>query len=243
MSSHKDDHPIGDLYTAMTGAGHGHDEQPIGPPRDAVLGVGHEPDTFNVKPILTVPVFIGIVMVGAFAITSGFFAYFGAFSKPKDTPINDRFARISSSDEKAEVKQPRLEHLRKSDSKRIALDGKPMDDEAFFRSVRFDADGNSPFYRPEDLRAENYVDPITKQKVLRDYAYATADKSVARIPIDVAMKLILAKKSLAVQSNVSVPVTGTGTLPKLSNGGNELPANAAKMPDAKAKPAADKKDH
>jgi hypothetical protein len=254
MSKPQKEHTIGELYTSMTGAGHGHDEQPVGPPPAPVVGVGHEPDDFNARPILTVPVFIGVVMVCAFGIATGMFVYFRGESAGNDgnanpvakdrndKPIDERFARISSSDPKAEVKQPRLEWLRQTDSMR---DGK--EDPPFLRSVRFAESGNSPEYRPEDLRPDNYVDPITRQKVLRDYGWVNQEKGVARIPVSVAMKLLIEKNALPVQANVSVPATGTATKPKLSNGGNERPAKDAKDVAAKTSkadaPKADKKDH
>lgn len=241
MNAKHEEHTIGDLYTAMSGAGHGHDEQAVGPPVQAVLGVGHEPDTFNVKPIITVPIFITFVMVAAFLITSSFFVYYKAFDRPQGTPLNQRLSRISSSDNNAEVKQPRLEWAYVTDSQRNG-----QVDNSSLRSVRPAEDGNSPMIRPEDLRPDNYVDPITKQKVLRDYGWANKEKSVARIPIAMAMKLMLARKDgFPVQANGSTPAVGTKTMPKLSNGGNELPVNAAKDPSVseKKKDDHDKKDH
>ena len=235
MSSPQKENVLGDLYTSMTGAGHGHDEQPVGPPPAPVVNIGHEPDTYSTKPILSVPVFISFVMLCAFGITTAMFWYFRAEvtandggSNPdakarNDKSFDERIARIASMDEKAEVKQPRLEWLRATDSTR---DGKK--DEPFFRSVRFSENGNSPEYRPEDLRPDNYVDPITRQKVLRDYGWVDKEKNVARIPVSVAMKIMLEKNAFPVQANQSVPVVGTATKPKLSNGGNELPSKAAK---------------
>lgn len=250
MSTPQKDHTLGELYTSMTGAGHGHDEQPVGPPPTPVVDVGHEPDEFNARPILTVPVFIAFVMVAAFGIATGMFVYFRGETAGNDGNANpvaaernakvldERFARISSSDPKAEVKQPRLEWLRQTDSVR---DGK--EDPPFLRSVRFSEGGNSPEYRPEDLRPDNYIDPITRQKVLRDYGWVNQEKGVARIPVSVAMKLLIEKNSLATQANVSVPVAGTATKPKLSNGGNELPSKASKDVEhktTKAEPKAEK---
>lgn len=235
MSAPNEEHLMADLYTSMTGAGHGHDEQPIGPPDQAVLNVGHEPDWFVTKPILTVPVFISILMVVSFIVTSTAFWYLtgknatadaGAnpIAKAKnDRSFDTRISSISSTDAKADVNQPRLEMLKVTDSKR---DGKA--DPSYLRSVRFAEKGNSPEYRPEDLRAENFVDPITRQKILRDYSWVDKEKGIARIPVTVAMKLLIEKNSLPVQANQSVPAVGMSTKPKLSNGGNELPAKAAK---------------
>ena len=257
MSTPQKDTTLGDVYTSMTGAGHGHDEQPVGPPPAPIVDIGHEPDTFNSKPILTVPVFIGGVMLFAFILVSIMFFYFrdvvdtndpGAnpIAKAKeDRPINQRFASISSTDPKADVKQPRLEFLQEANRTR---NGSKDQDPAFLRSVRPSEAGNSPQYRPEDLRPDNYVDPITRQKVLRDYAWVSKDKGVARIPVNVAIKVLLEKNAFPVQANPSVPATGTVTKPKLSNGGNELPAKAAKDVPVKTTKVDDhgkdeKKDH
>ncbi|MFO0935410.1 MAG: hypothetical protein U0798_02710 [Gemmataceae bacterium] len=246
MSAHKDDNLVAEIYTSMTGAGHGHDEQPVGPPPQPVLGVGHEPDDFFTRPIVNVPIFIGIVMVLSYAIATGLFAYYrdsnakanrsanAEVAAKNNLPFDDRLARISSSDPKAEVNQPRLEWLRATDSERNGEKDPP-----WLRSVRSSEKGNSPEYRPEDLRPENYVDPITRQKVLRDYGWVNKQKNVGRIPIDVAMKLMLEKNAFPVQANVSAPVAGMATKPKLSNGGNDLPAKAAKVLTAAPK----KDDH
>ena len=82
-------------------------------------------------------------------------------------------------------------------------------DPAFLRSVRPSEAGNSPLIRPEDLRPDNYVDPITRQKVLRDYAWVSKEKGVARIPVNVAIKVLIEKNAFPVQANPSVPATGT----------------------------------
>lgn len=248
MSTPHKDTTLGDVYTSMTGAGHGHDEQPVGPPPTPVVDIGHEPDTFNSKPILAVPVFIGGVMLFTFFLVSILFFYFLNVAKEKDDlakadgPINQRFATISSTDPKAQVKQPRLEWLREANTSR---NGSDVQDPPFLRSVRFSEAGNSPLIRPEDLRPDNYVDPITRQKVLRDYAWVSKEKGVARIPVNVAIKILLEKNAFPVQANPSVPATGTVTKPKLSNGGNELPAKAAKDVSAKVvDPGKEvKKDH
>jgi hypothetical protein len=65
--------------------------------------------------------------------------------------------------------------------------------------------------------------------------------------VNVAIKVLLEKNAFPVQANPSVPVAGTVTKPKLSNGGNELPAKAAKDVTANAKAdnhgKDEKKDH
>lgn len=221
-----------ELATAMLGATTHEDHgAPIGPPTDAVVRSGHEEDTFGVTSILMVPVVIAVMAGIAYAVVSFIFK---PVNRVADNPIvvagepakkaNERFAKISSTDESAPVKQPRLEAVRRTDSTR---NGKT--DPEFLRSVRFSETGNSPEYYPEDLRPENYIDPITRQKVLREYAWVI-DRKVARIPVDEAMKLLISEKLLPVQAKGSRPAVGTATEPKLSNGGRGLPAEEKKEP-------------
>jgi hypothetical protein len=243
------EHPMADLYVAMTGASAGHDESPPGPPVGGIVDVGHEPDSFKVKSILYVPLAVAITMLLAYFVVTGLFNYMRGLTESNDgnanpqakaissLTIDQRFDRISSMDDKAAVKQPRLEWLRKSDSKRNGETDPP-----YVRSVLPSDKGNSPEYRPEDLLPHNYIDPITKQKVLADYAWVNKDKGVARIPVNVAMKLVLAK-GLPVQANPSAPTVGTALKPKLSNGGNELPAKAASDPKAVKHDDHDDHDH
>lgn len=229
---------LGDLYTAMTGAGHGHDEQPIGPPQASVLNVGHEPDAFNVKPILNVPLFITIVMVATFISVGSIFYYFGGFSRAKENSVsgdafNQTVTRISSTDPDAAIKQPRLEWIQipEEQSKRNGEYDPP-----YMRSVRHAEEGNSPHLRPEDLRPDNFIDPTTRQKSLVDPTWLNKEKGIVRIPISDAMKITL--NNLPVQANVSLPKNSVGLKPKLSNGGNEMPVLTAK--DVPAKTSAEK---
>jgi hypothetical protein len=216
--------PFGELTTAMTGASVDHDS-PVGPPADVVIRTGHEADTFGVKSILMVPVAVAVMAGLAYVVVS---FTFKPVNRHPDVPhsvageaakkANERILHISSSDPDAKDKQPRLEAFRVTDSTR---NGKT--DPEFLRSVRFSENGNSPEYYPEDLRADNFIDPATKQKVLRDYAWVI-DKKVARIPVAVAMELLVSEKLLPVREKESKPVTGTVTVPKQSNGGWGLPA-------------------
>src|SRR5262249_40932815 len=157
--------PLGELTTAMTGASVDHDS-PVGPPADVVIRTGHEADTFGVKSILMVPVAIAAMAAVAYVVVSFTFQpvnrhpgvpspVAGEAAKKAD----ERRLHISSSDPDAKDKQPRLEGFRVTESTR---NGKT--DPEFFRSVRFSESGNSPEYYPEDLRADNFIDPVTKQK-------------------------------------------------------------------------------
>jgi hypothetical protein len=234
--------PLGELATAMTGASsHGDHGAAVGPPGEVVVTIGHEADRFPVVSILMVPVAIAVMAALAYGVVQ---AVFRPVNRNPDNPTlvageaahkaNERFAKISSTDDAAPVHQPRLEAFRITESTR----GGKTDPE-FFRSVRFSESGNSPEYYPEDLRAENYIDPATKQKVLRDYSWVI-DRKVARIPVEVAMGLLVSEKLLPVAAKESKPVIGTATVPKLSNGGWGLPEEkAAGKADA---PKGEKKD-
>lgn len=239
----KESSALGELTTAMTGAsfdgGHG---AAIGLPGEAVVKAGHEADSFQVKSILLVPVAIAMMAGLAYIVVTAVFGWVNRNSGenapvagPAMKAADDRFAHISSTDNSAKVSQPRLEAIRMSDSTR---NGKT--DPEYFRSVRFSDSGNSPEYHPEDLRPENYIDPETKQKVLRDYAWVI-DQKVARIPVSVAMGLLISEKLLPVQAKESKPVIGTATIPKLSNGGWGLSPEKKTEPAKPAPPLDDKK--
>src|SRR3954469_24617849 len=103
----------------MATDGHGGDFVPTGPTHD----LGYEPDKFAVKTILAVPAAVIVTGIVAFIVTD---LIFGAFFAPKATviapdvpagaerngaPLNERLARISSTDPNAEVQQPRLEGM------------------------------------------------------------------------------------------------------------------------------------
>ena len=244
MSEHsKGPSAFGELATAMTGASsHVDHDSPVGPPAEVVVRTGHEADTFGVKSILMVPVAIAVMAAVAYVVvTICFRPVNGPPDMPKPGPDGklqqptDRFAHISEIDPAAPVKEPRLEAFRITDSTRL---GKP--DPTYLRSVRFSDSRNAPEYYPEDLRAENYIDPITHQKVLRDYGWVV-DKKVARIPVEAAMQLLIAEKSLPVQAKETRPVVGTATVPKLSNGGWGLLAEKTEPAKADA-PKDEKKD-
>jgi hypothetical protein len=227
---------FGELTTAMSGAStHVDHDSPVGPPADVVIRTGHEADTFGVKSILMVPVAIAVMAGIAYVVVS---FTFKPVNRAAGVPAPvageaakeaiDRFAHISSVDESAKVHQPRLEQFRLTDSTR---NGKT--DPEFLRSVRFTQTGLSPEYYPEDLRAENYIDPATKQKVLVDYAWVV-DKKVARIPVEAAIHLLVSEKLLPVQAKESKPTSGTVSVPKLSNGGWGLPAEKTEPAKADA---------
>jgi hypothetical protein len=109
MSEHKDSHgaghdgPLTALWVSMTGASAGdHHETPPGvDPKSQ--GVGHEPDKFDVRSIVYVPIAVIITLVLTYTIVE-----FGISALTKDATdtkhdrvnINDRFARFSSDNPK-----------------------------------------------------------------------------------------------------------------------------------------------
>jgi hypothetical protein len=216
---------FGELTTALTGAStHGDHGAAVGPPADAVVKIGHEADTFGVKSILMVPLAVALMAAVTYTVVTVIFKPTNRSAEnpiveagPKAKEADERRTKISSTDPNPDVvHQPRLEGVRITESTR---NGKS--DPEFFRSVRFGDAGNSPEYYPEDLRADNFIDPATKQKVLRDYAWVVPNK-VARIPVEAAMHLLVSEKMLPVKANGVRPPAGTATTPKLSNGGRGL---------------------
>jgi hypothetical protein len=232
----RSDSPLVQMMVSMSGASAPeHETEPPGADPVA-FRAGHEPDRFQVKGILYVPIFVTVVVLIAFGLTSAIF--FGLIRQPStkpvgnpqgaalnQAPINERFARISSTDPKplpgrpdTGVAQPRLEYLRQTGS-----DG-PFGDPPHLRSRAPLGQGNSPEYRPEDLRPENYVDPKSGQKILAGYSWADEGKRVARVPIGDAIKLVVAQKKLPTRKDekgqpVKGPPVTSEDRAKLSNAG------------------------
>ena len=250
------------VVVSMTGASHSEHDTDVPGAEVRSVRAGHEPDKFGVKSILAVPVLLGAIVLIAFGITTAvFFALYTRFvpapaggTNPQGVEINtvaaadgrrgdrdvsERFSRIGSSAPKdvpglpgTAVPQPRLEYL-----KQTAPESK--DDPPFARSKR-STDGPSNTYeiRPEDLRPDNYTDPVTHEKVLATYGWVDAGKKVARVPIAEMMRLVAADpKKLPARKDA---LKGVGTsihTPTLSNGGLP-PKGAAPVADKPAPPAA-----
>jgi hypothetical protein len=233
------------VYEAMTGAtapGHDPHDEPTGTDGQSIQA-GHEPDRFDVKGIVAVPILIAIVC----AITYGIITVvFGVIEPMKPTTdnttnpqaaedagknYNERVAKISSSDEKAPVKQPRLEWMRTIPTK----EGESI----FHRSFRPNTAGNAPEITPQYLRPENFVDWDTGERKLIDYKWLNKEKGIARIPIAEAMEILTTSKKLPAKADGVAPV-GTIGKPKLSNGGQANPPPV--LPKAEAKKDEPKKD-
>lgn len=255
------DRPMTDLFIAMSGAGGSeHESMPPGADGRAVKA-GHEPDGFAVSSILYVPAFLGLTVVVAFAIVTAIIFTFYTRFKPADpaanpqasemthADINDRFARISSSVpkdlktsdgkvvENSAVPQPRLEYLKQTTTESAS-------DPAYLRSKRAnDSMGNTYEIRPEDLRPDNYVDPLSREKVLATYGWRKADHSLARMPINEAIKMVIAQHKLPVKKGAVPAPTTSADKAKMSNAGRGGLSDQPTPPVAKTDAPKDKGGH
>jgi hypothetical protein len=141
-------------------------------------------------------------------------------------PLRDRLKRISSTDPNAEIPQPLLEGARQ-------LQG---NDPPWFRSRLPAAEGNSPEYHPEDLRADRWPQLNGKGP-----EWVDQQKGLARIPIERAMELAAKNKSMLPVQEKTVDPNATTTAvgrPKPSNSGRGIPGT----PEAKKDQAAQKEN-
>jgi len=238
MNEHKPDEkhhesPMTALWVSMTGASAGdHHESPPGMDTKSTK-VGHEPDKFDVRSIIYVPIAVILTLIVTYALVQTVITYLIGASTDSivtRTPMNERFERISSTEAKTSVNeknptrtldgvtQPRLEWFRLSDNVRP---GETEPDPEYMRSFRPLPKGNSPEIYPEDLRAENYVDPATHMKPLVETKWLKPGEK-AQIPIADAMALLLEKNKLPTKKETlapKVPQNAAQVKPKLSNGG------------------------
>lgn len=250
-------HPTDDamqrMMVALTGAGGSeHESEPPGANVKNVQ-IGHEPDRFEVKAILYVPLVVVITLVVTYVMVTVIFGPLTAKSDaPPDNPqvaklndnsFNDRIGRISSTDPKpvngqqdTVVSQPRLEGFQKQAKEH---DG----DSEFYRSKLPLPGGGPRTIRPEDLRADNFLDPTYQKKLLADGAWLGDDKKIARVPIEDAIKLMVAKKKLPARKDPVKLSDTSAEAVKSSNGGQGLPPKPTPVavPDHKDKEK--KKDH
>lgn len=209
---------------------------------------GYEPDQFGVKTILAVPAVVIVTAVLAFVIT---WVIFGNLFDPRfdnppadvpmaglrnAVPLNERLARISSTDPNAEVNAPRLEGMKQTEV--IFRDGNPDNPSRYnvvsseMSSTQPLAKGNSPYYHPEDLRPERAV----------GLAGGKTPDGAARIPIEQAIdRLAAGGAGLTDTKDVKQPIFADWDQPKESNGGigakpPALKAAAKKEPDGKGPP-------
>lgn len=217
--------PIQKMMVSMSGVGtDSHDTDPPG--ADEVnIRAGHEPDKFEVRAILYVPAGVVVVLILTYLIVSGvFFNIRDPWTTPGATqqqiaygelPGNEKLANISSWDENAPVKQPRLEGAQTSPSENRYPDLKIQLQQVDKNEV------NSFPYTPQYLRPKNYWEPITKSKTLIKAETVTmGGKSVRRITIDDAMEQTAQKLKVRKDPVKVLPYTPVHT--SMTNGGQIL---------------------
>ena len=221
---HKDT-PMEAMWMSLTGASASlHEEKPGIDPKSQ--NVGHEPDEFGLRGIVYVPIAVTVALVFTYLIVSGTFRYVIGRGETvaEAMPMNARAGRISSEspvsigENMPAVPHPRLEGIQVMNLKR---DGQI--DPPFLRSFRPAESGNSPEIYPESLRSQNFVDPTTHKRSLHEYSWVDEGK-LAQIPIDVAMTLLIEKKTLKFREGAPAPVVGTLGTAKLSSGGRGGPS-------------------
>lgn len=162
------DGPDPRIHVESGGGGHG-EFRLAGPAHE----FGYEPDVFSVKPILMVPV--AVVITGVIAFVFSWLLFSNLFdpkiNNPEVTipeaaernaaPLNDRFARISSTDPKAEFQQPRLEGLQQTE----IYDNEGRAITAEYTVTQPLKEGNSPRYHAEHLRPGPEMDTAIKQLI------------------------------------------------------------------------------
>lgn len=243
------DNALNVVFASMSGMGA--DEHGTHPPGAAVQSVqaGHEPDRFNARAILYVPLLVTLTALFAFAIITTLFLTIVRKAEPNAStdpqtaaitqqPLNERFARISSTDPLAVVPQPRLEYLKQ-------VENSPTDP-AHYRSKRpIEHRGATYEIYPEDLRPERFIDPTQHRKILIETGYADKAKQVAYIPIADAMKMVIDGHRLPTRKDgkneadkgMLANTTPSDLRAKLSNSGRGGPSMPAAV-KVEAKPAA-----
>jgi hypothetical protein len=227
MSEHHSDDaetPLAKLLITVTGAGGSEHEND--PPGVQAINIkaGHEPDQFDVKPILYVPLLVVIVLVVAYVLTTGIFFNIKdpkpnpnadpEMVKQLQQPSNERFVRVSSTDPDAPVKQPRLEYFKKQQTR-------PYEEQHLRPRLPL-PEGNTPEITPQDLRADRFVDPSTGKKMLAEYGWINKEKNIVRVPIDQAINEVITKMPLAKDAKSLEPTTAGKS--KLSNAGRGGPS-------------------
>ena len=238
------------VVVSLTGASHSEHDTDIPGAEPQSVRAGHEPDKFQVRSILAVPALLATMVLLSFvAVTVIFFTQYTRFSPLgnsvneraldlSSTPaaggkgrverdVSERVSRISSTKPQdlkgvpgTAVPQPRLEYLKK-------VEPETTDDPAWERSKRpVESPENTYEIRPEDLRPNNYVDPQTREKVLVTYGWVDPKHTIARMPIEAAIQMVLDKKVLKARKDaIPSPVSSIHT-PTLSNGGQPVKPNA-----------------
>jgi len=174
---------------------HGNHGGGVFTPAGPTHNMPYEPDRFDLKPILAVPVAVIVTTILAYVTTQLVFDNLFSTADPANQvasenpfaaeqgkkPLNDRLRSISSTDPKAEFVQPRLEAMRtKTEAKREGT--YPITSEMTTQHAEKNDPSNSPEYHPEQLRADRWHELNV---------YAKKDGDVVQIPISKAMELLI----------------------------------------------------
>lgn len=233
---------IPDPVPALAPRGHGTPtpSEPTHVPVDpTTIARGHEEDRYDWRAVWSVPALVVAFFVLAFSTVT---VLYGFIANPSPDPnldspqavernresLNDRLARIGRG---KEVNQPRLEDLKMIEGN----NGDRGNPRAFTQPVK--PTGNSPWVHPEDLRPNPENTPALYQA-----AWANPGKTVARIPIDDAMKLATDPKAklLPTQAAQSKPVV-TWERPTAANAGRGFADSRVELPSIPEPPKEDKK--
>lgn len=180
-----------------------------GAPSTETIARGHEEDRYDAISVLSVPLLVVIFFVLAFTTVSVIFYFI--YPSPNDpsvhpqarernsAPLPERIGRIYRGSK--DVDQPRLEPLRM----------RTGDDRAITRPET--PTGNSPELHPEDIRPN-----ATNTPALYRFGWVDANKTVARIALDDAMDILVAKNMLPLSKTPSSP-HGSENVPTASNAG------------------------
>ncbi len=209
---HASDNPIAQLWMATTGASVGghHEEVPGVSPQSAK--VGHEPDQFNARTIVYVPILVAVVLVVTYLIVQSIFAFVngkesqqlvevpGASAADNATKVKDPNAvaenlRMHSAkpvpaanpEEKSlpPVPQANVEYRQVKDYTRRGPNGELITDPPFVRSTPPKGTNNSPEIYPEDLRPGAAYGPPAEPKWTAGH-----DGKFADLPLEVALELL-----------------------------------------------------
>ncbi|MEZ6143786.1 MAG: hypothetical protein R3B84_24740 [Zavarzinella sp.] len=192
----------------------------------ALTGPAHkmpyEPDKFDSKPILAVPIVVIITGIIGFAITSILFAnVFGPdplepaqnqmAAERNSAPLNDRMERISSTDPNATVKQPRLEGFRLSTENATVTSG-----------TEIKPSKNSRYVTPWELLPQNYKsDRSATQPDLMTFQPLEGGKY--KLPIDKVLELLAnTNKIEAAAGAATIDVHAPVDRAKESNAGHRI---------------------